>query len=142
MKKTVCFLAGCLLVLSGCRTANETLASAAPDGEWNVMELNGRRFPSERGVPQLTFDADSRRFSGFAGCNRFAGEFAAGRKGAVGFSKVVSTRKACVNTRVEDELLRALNEAVRLEAGGETTASLTFYGAGRRKLFVLEKASR
>jgi heat shock protein HslJ len=118
------------------------VSSSRLKGEWNIVEMNGNQLVGEDAKPRLAIEAVPGKFSGYAGCNAFAGEVALRREGRVRFLRIVSTRKACLDMRMEDALLRALNEVRYVEGEGETNARLIFYDTNRRRLFAVERPLR
>jgi heat shock protein HslJ len=109
------------------------------DGEWNIVELNGNKLIPEETRQHFILDVAGRKLSGNAGCNQIAGAIEADQKGSIRFERVVSTRKACLDMRLEDELLKTLDEVARFEVVDGTAKTVAFYGINNRKLFVIEK---
>ena len=138
--KTVFYLcAGIILALAGCKSQKAALAFSDLNGEWHIAELNGNKLAAEETKQRMLFDAAGRKLSGNAGCNQFAGEVEVLKGGNIRFRRIISTRKACMDMRLENELLRALNEVTHFGAANETVPSVAFYDTNRKKLFVIEK---
>ncbi|MDR1938419.1 MAG: META domain-containing protein [Tannerellaceae bacterium] len=134
------YLCACLaLIFAACKTQRAAVSLNSLDGEWNIVALNGAQLNPEEAKQYLRFDAAGRRLSGNAGCNLISGEieYKGTEKNALAFRKVVSTLRACLDMRLEDELLKTLDRVVRFEA--ETPRRITFYSADNQQLFVLEK---
>lgn len=87
---------------------------------WKLVELNGEPVPERPGEQQahLVFSAGETRVNGFAGCNRFFGQYV--RDGAkLSFSALGSTRMACPEGMdTEQAFLGALGETNRMELDG------------------------
>lgn len=61
---------------------------------WRLRFLNGKEIKSD--MPFLRFEYDGNRFSGSTGCNSIGGEYEIDGD-AIKFSKVISTKKACLD---------------------------------------------
>ena len=110
--KTVNFFTGLLggfvlILLAGCVTQSEpeTLSSSAAknlvDTRWRVEDIDQRGLIDSSNVT-LVFDDSGTKFSGSTGCNRYSGEFGVG-KDEIRMSKVISTRKLCVQALMNQE---------------------------------------
>jgi heat shock protein HslJ len=130
-----------MLLPAGCGTRKGEAAFSRLNGEWRIVELGNRRLAPEETGQRLVIDAAGRKLSGSTGCNLFTGEVEAAKDGAVRFLRIASTRKACMDMRPEEELLKALNGVARFEATGETPGRVVFYGAKREKLLAAERAA-
>jgi heat shock protein HslJ len=110
-------------------------------GEWSVVELNGDKLNPEETKQQLIFDMVARRISGNGGCNLVSGDisFAGAEKKDIRFHNLISTRKACIDMSREDELFKAIDEAVRFDSAGNTT-DIAFYGKDGDRLFVISRS--
>ena len=64
-----------------------------------------------RGLPEINFDVEKERFSGFSGCNRIMGGLYA-EDGIIRFGNSASTLMACDNIIMEKEFNAALGKAV------------------------------
>lgn len=100
---------------------------------WQLTEVAGAAVRTAK--PYIEFDGEAKRFAGDGGCNRISGDFEI--EGAnLEFSRVISTRRACLDRevqQVETNFLNALEQVtsfqvqdnvLRLYAGG--SAILTF----------------
>ena len=73
------FLYVCLVligvgVLVSCKTQKAvTVTFSDLDGEWNIVELNGKAVKAIDGRPFILFDIPRKTLSGNAGCNRIMG---------------------------------------------------------------------
>lgn len=87
---------------------------------WKLVELNGKSVPELAGGQQvhLVFSAGETRVNGFAGCNRFFGQYVLdGEK--LSFSALGSTMMACPEGMdTEQAFLRAIGETDRMELDG------------------------
>jgi heat shock protein HslJ len=142
--KTAVRLCLCLaLALGGCKTQKTPVSFSGLNGEWDLIELNGTKLRPEETVRRLAFDTNARRLSGNAGCNQISGHITYGnaQKGDIKFHGVASTRKACLDMRTEDALLKALGEVIRFntEASGRKPQTAIFYGADNQRLFVVSR---
>ena len=140
--KTTIYLSLCLAsLLAGCKTQKRLVSFSDLEGEWKVIELNGRNLLPEETKPRLVFDADGRRLAGNAGCNLISGNIEYGETltKALKFLRVVATRKACLDMRLEDEFLKTLDSVATFntEDRSKPVKTLSFYSAAKRKLFVV-----
>ncbi len=110
---------------------NQPNSNSATTGANNKMtELAGTRWqlsaiaeqPLQTSDLYIEFDAQQQRFSGFSGCNRFAGGFS--RAGTtLTLSQIASTRRACLDAaaqRTETDFLQALEAVTRFEIQADT----------------------
>lgn len=84
------------------------------EGEWDVVELQGRPVPQEDDdVPFLGFDTKQGRLYGFTGCNRMTGTLHVEDmlSGKADFSRTGTTRMLCADDRYESVFLAALSDA-------------------------------
>jgi heat shock protein HslJ len=132
------------VVFGGCRLQKASIAFSDLDGEWNVIELNGHELMIGEAKRFLIFDAAGRHLSGNAGCNLISGNIVLGdRQGNnIRFQGIVSTRKACLDMRMEDELLKALDNVTHFgnEEQGKQLKTIAFYGTENQRLFVISQA--
>jgi heat shock protein HslJ len=142
--KTTIYLSLCLATLfAGCKTQKTLVSFSDLEGEWNVIELNGRNLLPEETKQRLIFDTAGHRLSGNAGCNRISGniEYGETQTNALKFQGVIATRKACLDMRLEDEFLKTLDSVATFdtEDRSKPVEAISFYGADKRKLFVVSR---
>ena len=130
--------------VTGCQSKKAAAASFSDlGGEWNIVEMNGQKLPPEETRPFLSFDVAAKRVSGYTGCNRLSGAiiYDETQKNNIQFSKVITTRMACMDMRYENEVLKTLDKIARFGASKEVTStpSILLYGADDTPLLVLEK---
>lgn len=131
-------------LFTGCKAKKAVVASISDfDGEWGVVEMNGKALNPDETNQVLVFDIARQSLSGNAGCNRLMGkiEYNDAYKNIVKFPQVATTRMACPDMNGETELLGALNKVVRFEAQGEAkpVTEIALYGTNNDKLLVLKK---
>jgi heat shock protein HslJ len=142
MKRMVYFCLCLAFAFGGCKSQKTFVPFSDLNGEWDIIELNGARLPAGETKQRLTFDMNAHHLSGHAGCNQISGNITYdAQKSDIKFQKVVSTRKACLDMRLEDEFLKALGYVVRFEAetSGQRPETIIFYGADNQKLFVASR---
>ncbi len=141
MNKLVCLIIASLGLFSGCRThhAATTIPFSELQGEWNVIELNGASLNPKETHQFLSFDTESKRLSGNAGCNRIMGSLAydAQQSDAIRFPQIATTRMACPDMKGEQELLQTLDKVARF--GSEKTNTVALYDQQGQKLLVLKR---
>jgi heat shock protein HslJ len=100
---------------------------------WTLVVLGERPNPLGAGgkAPDLTFAPATSRASGFAGCNRFSGNFTVAGD-SLHFGPLLSTKMACPgNDQVEVGYLAALGAVVTYTLAD---SSLILHGPGGAKL--------
>jgi heat shock protein HslJ len=93
--------------------------AAVAGTEWELHELHGAAAPLGAGGRRATisFDPDTARVAGFAGCNRYFGTYGLDG-GALRFSAVGMTKMACAEgMTLEQQLAAALEATRRYELG-------------------------
>lgn len=141
-----CVLLG-IGLFSGCKTTAKVTATLNDlNGEWNIVELNGKHLNPEETKQMLGIETSMMRLFGNAGCNRMMGkvEYSPANKGIIHFMNVASTRMACPDMSGEQELMKALPEVVRFEMIGNTkpVEKVALFGINNARLMVLEKKSK
>ena len=114
------------------------------DGEWGVVEMNGKTLNPEETHQVLVFDvARSKGLSGKCRLQSLMGkiEYNDAYKNIIKFPQVATTRMACPDMSGERELLEALNKVVRFEAQGEAApvTEIALFGTNNDKLLVIKK---
>jgi heat shock protein HslJ len=108
---------------------------------WRVITVAGQPVQESPGAPYLALDANSRRASGFTGCNDFAARYRLdGRR--LTFDRITHTRKGCVDramTKIEAAFLDALPgvRSWRIQA-----MTLTLRNAAGRPLMSLQRRAK
>jgi len=129
---------------TGCKSKTTAMTTFSDlDGEWNIIEMNGNALNPEETHQLMVFDTSRQTLSGNAGCNRMSGkiDYNESQKNIIKFSRIVSTRMACMDMKYEDELLKTLGEVVRFATANDAKPlqAIAFYGADNSKLLVIEK---
>ena len=125
MRKYLFYIFVCLMsvgVLAACKTRKVVEATVSDlDGEWVVVEMNGRPLAAGENQPVMRLDILRRGLSGNAGCNRLMGqiEYDSDHRNIIRFLQVATTRMACPDMSVERAFLEALDKVARFEAVGE-----------------------
>ena len=103
------------LLLASCSGTNKILPAAQLEGSWDIVQVGDEVLsPGQENSPFITFDLAQGRIWGNSGCNRMMGTFQTDslQPGSLTFGAVASTRMACPDMAVENDILKAL-EAVR-----------------------------
>lgn len=91
---------------------------------WKLIELNGNPIITDsiqRAAPHITLKQDDSAFHGNTGCNTMAGTYELRSLNRVTFSKIISTKMACMNTmQVESDFLNVLEQADNYIITGDT----------------------
>lgn len=85
------------------------------EGSWDIVQVGDEVLsPGQENSPFITFDLAQGRIWGNSGCNRMMGTFQTDslQPGSLTFGAVATTRMACPNMEIENNILKAL-EAVR-----------------------------
>lgn len=137
----VVLLAGCLWSCKSSGKATATLSDL--DGEWSVIEMNGKTLDPAQTKQVIGIEAASKRLYGNGGCNRIMGqvEYTDAHKNIIKFPRVASTRMACPDMEGERELIQTLEKVVRFEAVGKEkpVKEIALYSINNTKLMVLKK---
>lgn len=139
-----CLVLAALYTLAGCRTSSKVTVSADNmNGEWNIVELNGKMMDPQQTHQVIGFESASRRVFGNAGCNKMMGsfEFGGAPRYMFKFKEVATTRMACPDMSNENALMNILPQIVRFVPQGHKSPvkKLEFFGADNSKLMVLER---
>jgi putative lipoprotein len=114
-----------LLMVAGCRPSNrigqlvQGPKNYPVEGTvWVLRELNGQAPDSEK-PPTIYFDFESRKVTGFGGCNRFTGFYV--KSGSeIKCHELSMTRMACEGNReVETKFVELLNAANKYKTKGK-----------------------
>lgn len=140
----ICLATLCIGIFASCKS-QKTVAATFSDlnGEWNVVELDGKKVNPEQTHQFLTLDMDRRSLSGNAGCNRMMGkiEYSESQRNIIKFPNVATTRMACPDMSGEQALLKALGKVVRFQAVGNTqpVSTIALYGTDNTLLMLVQK---
>ncbi|MDR2138222.1 MAG: META domain-containing protein, partial [Tannerella sp.] len=100
------FLLSLTVLMAGataCRTSRPTAADGADAVPltgtcWKLTDLSGEsvRMKSADAAPYLTLESGEHSVTGYGGCNRFRGAYELGGEQEIRFSRMVITRKMCL----------------------------------------------
>ena len=141
MKKvmfSVC-LAGALLAFSSCRSSKNVMPQASLAGEWNIVELNGTAVVPAPGqeFPFIGINADNGNVYGNTSCNRIMGTVDLnGKPGEIDLSSLGSTRMACPDMTLEQNILAALKQVNRYQQIDDKNVALC---ASKRPVIILQR---
>lgn len=91
--------------------------------KWGLVELNGKAVePATRRDYFINFDSKSGTFRAFVGCNNISGNYFMKSEGKLGFTNIISTRKACNDMDVERNFFNNLQKVdnYMIENNGKT----------------------
>lgn len=133
-----------IVILSGCRSQYMAITDINElEGEWNVIELEGKSLSSDNPLPFLSFDLNGKRLSGNAGCNRIIGSLDIDdtNNEMISFPQVGSTRMACPDMTVEDNLLKLLNSVKYFESKSKAkpVTRISLCDESKNPIILLEK---
>lgn len=114
-------------------TAPAMSSPTVENTQWTLTRLANRPFKPLRRQPFLLLDSATRRVSGFAGCNEFAGRYMLSDR-RLTFQRISYTRKACLETveaSVESRFFEALSRVRYWRVDGAQLVLLD--GAGNRR---------
>ena len=120
---TSCTLVAAIVGTTACSsTQKATLADLS--GEWNIIEVNGSGVttPSGQEQPYIGFDTVNGQVFGNSSCNSMMGMFdTAAAAGTIDLSNMGSTRMACPDMALEQEIFTALGKVktYRLTKSGD-----------------------
>lgn len=133
-----------IVILSGCRSQYMAITDINElEGEWNVIELEGKSLSSDNPLPFLSFDLKEKRLSGNTGCNRIIGSLDIDESNSemISFPQVGSTRVACPDMTVEDNLLKLLNSVKYFESKSKAkpVTRISLCDESKNPIMLLEK---
>lgn len=133
-------MASVLMGLSSCASTKNAATLSSINGEWNIIEVNGTAVVPAPGqeFPYIGFDTKAGKVFGNSGCNRMMGSFDVNAKpGTIDLGALASTRMACPDMTVENNVLSALNKVKKYKKLGKENIALC--GASNRPIVVLQK---
>ena len=108
----------CLLTLNSCKLFKKSNGDAQQstvitDRKWKLVELAGKPVPDlvNGKQPFLMLQKAEGRYSASGGCNGLGGTFTLEGQTRIKFASGMSTKMACENMEIENELTRALTTA-------------------------------
>lgn len=142
MKKVFVSLcvASVLIGLSSCGSTRNAVTLSSIGGEWNIIEINGIVVvpAPDQEFPFIGFDTKNGKVYGNSGCNRMAGSFDVNAKsGTIHLGAMGSTRMACPDMTVEQNVLSALSRVERYKKLGKDNMALC--GSSNLPILVLQK---
>ena len=133
-------MAGVLVGLSSCASTKNAATLSSIGGEWNIIEVNGTAVVPAPGqeFPFIGFDTTSGKVYGNSGCNRLMGTFDVNAKpGTINLGALGSTRMACPDMTLENNVLSALGQVKKYKKEGKENIALC--GSSNRPIIVLQK---
>lgn len=121
------FIASAALVMFSCRSSKEALSLSSMNGEWNIIEINGSAVVPGQGqqLPFIGFDTTTGKVYGYSGCNRIIGSVDVNAKpGTIDLGALGSTRMACPDMTLEQNVLGALAQVKDIKNGKREYGSL------------------
>ena len=142
MKKVfVSLCMSCVLMgVSSCASTFYAATLSSICGELNIIEVIGTAVVPAPGqeFPYIGFDTKTGKVFGNSGCNRMMGSFDVNAKpGTIDLGALASTRMACPDMTVENNVLSALNKVKKYKKLGKENIALC--GASNRPIVVLQK---
>ncbi|WP_162127594.1 copper resistance protein NlpE N-terminal domain-containing protein [Flavobacterium phycosphaerae] len=81
---------------------------------WKLMKLNGKTIKQKgKKIYGIKLNSKDGRFTGYAGCNNFSGNYVMPSAFGIAFVNVVSTEMACLDMEVESHFSKVLQNADR-----------------------------
>ncbi len=133
-------MAGALIGFSACASTKNAATLSSLGGEWNIIEINGSAVvpaPNQE-FPFIGFDTKNGKVYGNSGCNRLMGAFDVNAKsGQIDLGALGSTRMACPDMTVEQNVLAALGQVKKYKKVGKENMALC--NSSNRPVIVLQK---
>lgn len=105
--------------------SNDVSESQNISGETRITPPQGSRFHLPE-KPRISFFGGNETFSGFTGCNKFAGRFHISAPDKIVLSNATpSTRMVCIGDYDEDEFIKTLHQVNRFLSVGNTLTLLS-----------------
>lgn len=133
-------MAAALIGLSACGSTKNAATLSSIGGEWNIIEVNGTAVVPAPGqeFPFIGFDTTNGKVYGNSGCNRLMGAFDVNAKpGTINLGALGSTRMACPDMTLENNVLTALGQVKKYKKLGKENIALC--GSSNRPIIVLQK---
>lgn len=94
---------------------------------WTLTEINGRKIQEseKKSVPYFRLNSFEKEVTGSFGCNRFFGTYFIGDRDSISFSKLGSTRMACLDMTLENQLKAFMNKVEFYTLVNDTTLVLS-----------------
>lgn len=136
------------VMMVSCGTSKKAVSTASLNGEWNIVEVDGKAIQNgkEQPSPFIGFDWETKRIYGNSGCNRMMGTFSIDslRPDVLHFGPIAGTRMACPDMTTEQRVLEALEKVSSfkvLTAGKEenSVSKVALCGNDGKQLVVIEK---
>lgn len=128
------------LAIVSCGTTKNAVSLSSINGEWNIIEINGAAVVPAQGqeLPFIGFDTATGKVFGYSGCNRMMGSFDVNAQpGTIDLGHLASTRMACPDMTVEQNVLNALSQVRGYKKAGRHNIALC--NASGRPVVVLAK---
>lgn len=141
MKNIIISLAAATL-LTACAATNNAQNAGDISGEWNTIEVNGKKINAEavESQPFIGFSASDGNLYGNLSCNSLTGTYKADVKsGSLKFGSMGSTMMLCADMSTEQQMLEALKAVSKysVDANGQlllqTKAGKTVMTLQKRK---------
>lgn len=123
------------IIASSCRTSGESThneakrASNKASGKeitgkhWKLSLIDGESvdWKGEKDrEPHIVLLKEDKRFFGIGGCNRLTGSYDIRKRGGISFTRIGSTKMACLGMEPEKKLMEALSKADRYITDGHS----------------------
>ncbi len=139
MKKSLFVMAALCAgaAMTGCAGSKKAVESVNLNGEWNIVEVEGKKLTAEE-LPFIGLETAEKRVYGNAGCNRIIGTYEADslKPGFIHFNQLGTTRMMCPDMETEQLVLGTLDK-VQGYVSTETGVALT--DAEGNQIVLLEK---
>lgn len=118
----VCLLSSTACTIFKSSSAESQETSMITDKRWKLVELGGKPVAdSVNGKePFLLLHTNDSRYSASGGCNGIGGTFTLAGHGKIKFAQGMSTKMACENMEIENELTRVLIAADNYTLKGDS----------------------
>jgi heat shock protein HslJ len=132
MKMPTIVLAAITFILVSCNATTKTAPQSVvqkTDFEmsitqkyWKLLELNGRRVvmsKEQSREPHFILKSEN-ILTGHSGCNSFNGNYEVTGSSKISFSKMISTKMACIDVPYENEYLKVFEDVDTYTLKGDT----------------------
>lgn len=107
MKFIINIIVAALVVSCGTSNKNKETANNTFYKKWELSTLNNKQITAKQPIYiELTKD---KKVIGFIGCNRITGSYTIEDKSNIKFNQLATTRMACPNMELENDVLKVLN---------------------------------
>jgi heat shock protein HslJ len=116
------------VICAACASVAPSSRAPLSTGEWHLLAISGvEAIPDQIDRrPTIRFNADTTRASGNGGCNSYGGDAAVGG-GSLHITRVISTKRACVDAALNQQESRFFSMLAAVDRYSVAADTLLLY---------------